>query len=124
MNTRKSLLIMSICVTLAGPCSVPAWGQALYPLGGTKGSEAINQGIYSLNQQRWDTAVTHFQKALRENPQSAEAHFNMALTLNQMGQHQKAAEHFKKASEFGQMNSFIQNSPILQQYVDQPIPTR
>ncbi len=91
--------------------------QTIMPLSGTNGAAAINDGVSHYNQGKWNDASSHFQKALKKNPRSAVAHYNLALAYNQMGQREKAAHHFQKASKLGQMNSFIRNSMILKQYV-------
>ena len=94
-----------------------SWGQAIMPLSGTKGAGSINDGISQFNQRNLDSAVSHFQKSLKTNPRSAVAHYNLALAYSQMGQRNKASRHFQKASKFGRLNPFIQNSRSLQQHL-------
>lgn len=110
-----------VCVTtlvtfLVLGVSSPTLAQAIKPLSGTKGAGAINIGVSHFNQGKLDIASTHFQEALKKNPRSAVAHFNLGLTLKRMGKSGKAAKHFQKASKFGRGNTFIQNSSILKQH--------
>ena len=115
-SLNKITVIMLVTIFMAGISSI-VMAQAIMPLSGTKGAAAINDGVSHYNQGRWDSASSHFQNALKANPRSAVAHYNLALVLDRMGQREKASRHFKKASELGRMNSFIQNSRILKQYL-------
>ena len=46
---------------------------------------------------RIDAAVGHLEAALRLNPQSVEAHYNLATALVRSGRHDEAADHFRRA---------------------------
>ena len=111
----------SICMVLfvSSAMSPLAWGQVLMPLSGTQGAKSINGGVNHYHQRNWNSAVSQFQQALKKNPNSAVAHYNLGLTLKQMGQQNKAVQHFKKASQFGRSNLFIQNSSDVKQSLEQ-----
>lgn len=47
---------------------------------------------------------------------SAEAHFNLALTLDKMGEHEEAAASFRKAAGLAPKNPKITDSPILKEH--------
>ncbi len=111
---RKILFIGMATIWSVTVCTL-SWGQAIMPLSGTKGAGSINDGISQYNKRNLDSAASHFQKSLKTNPRSAVAHYNLALAYNQMGQREKASRHFQKASKFGRLNPFIQNSRSLQQ---------
>ncbi len=113
---RKILFIGMATIWSVTVCTL-SWGQAIMPLSGTKGAGSINDGISQFNQRNLDSAVSHFQKSLKTNPRSAVAHYNLALAYSQMGQRNKASRHFQKASKFGRLNPFIQNSRSLQQHL-------
>ncbi len=113
---RKILFIGMATIWSVTVCTL-SWGQAIMPLSGTKGAGSINDGISQFNQRNLDSAVSHFQKSLKTNPRSAVAHYNLALAYSQMGQRKKASRHFQKASKFGRLNPFIQNSRSLQQHL-------
>ena len=115
-SLRKILLFGMATIWSIAVCTL-SWGQAIMPLSGTKGAGSINDGVGQYNQRNFDSAVSHFQKSLKTNPRSAVAHYNLALAYNQMGQREKASRHFQKASKFGRLNPFIQNSRILQQHL-------
>lgn len=65
----------------------------------------------------WDVAKTHFAEAEKADPQSAEAHYNLALVLDKSGDHGGATEHFKQAYALGKRNMEIQHSEILMKHL-------
>lgn len=86
---------------------------ALMTAADSKAHAANNEGIEHYNQEHWDVAVGHFQKAVEADPNSAEAHYNLALALDKSDKHKEAAMEFKKAQDLGKDNPDIQNSKIL-----------
>jgi Tfp pilus assembly protein PilF len=72
-----------------------------------------DEGVGHYQQGHWDVAKKHFMEAAKADPQSAEAHYNLALTLDKSGDHKGATEHFMKAHDLGKDNAEIQNSEIL-----------
>ena len=80
----------------------------------SKANAHNTEGIEHYNKEHWDKAHEHFMQAVEADPQSAEAHYNLALSLDKMGQHGDAAKHFKQAADLGKDNPDIQNSKILQ----------
>lgn len=96
-----------------------AWAGAA-PLALSDGSSAAmhnSEGIKHYEEGHWKEAHKHFKEAVQANPEAAEAHYNLALALDKMGQHMDAAKHFKHAQEKGQNNPDIQNSKILQAHL-------
>jgi Flp pilus assembly protein TadD len=86
---------------------------ALKAASGSKAEAQIKEGIDHYDQGHFDVALKHFTAAEKADPQSAEAHYNVALALDKTGDHKGATEHFKKAQELGKNNPEIQNSAIL-----------
>ncbi len=113
---RKVLFIGMATIWSVTVCSL-SWGQTIMPLSGTKGAGSITDGISHYKKRNLDSAAAHFQKSLKTNPRSAVAHYNLALAYSQMGQRKKASRHFQRASKFGRLNPFIQNSRILQRHL-------
>lgn len=96
-----------------------AWAGAA-PLALSDGSNAAMhnaEGIKHYEKGHWKEAYKHFNEAVQANPDAAEAHYNLALALDKMGQHQDAAKHFKHAQDKGKDNPGIQNSGILKAHV-------
>ncbi len=76
-----------------------------------------NEGVTHYQQSHWDVAQEHFQKAIDENAKLPEAHYNLALTLDKLGNHGEATNHFKTALELGSDIPGIKDSGILQAHV-------
>ena len=68
------------------------------------------EGIEHFNMGHWDVAKGHFEAAIKADPQLAEPHFNLALALHNLGSHQEATTHFKKAAELAPGNRTITDS--------------
>ena len=91
---------------------------ALMTAADSKAHAANNEGIEHYNQEHFDVALGHFQKAVKADPESAEAHYNLALALDATDKHMEAANHFKMAQDLGKDNPDIQNSKILKAHVE------
>lgn len=115
--------VMIACVIGLAASSVPAWADmsgGAMPLKTAPGSKAeahTNEGIEHYNQGHWDAAKTHFMEAAKADPQSAEAHYNLALVLDKAGDHKAATEHFKTAHDLGKDNPAIHNSAVLKAHL-------
>ena len=83
----------------------------------SKANEPNNQGIEAYTGEDMEKAHGSFTQAVEADPASAEAHYNLALVLDKMGQHKEAALEFKKAQDLGKDNPDIQNSEILKGHV-------
>jgi Tfp pilus assembly protein PilF len=113
-------LSMALCGVLAGGAAVADMSKTEPPLpapAGSKAEVAVNEGMAHYNQGHWDVAKKHFQQAVQADQRSAEAHYDLALTLDKAGDHKSAIEHFKAAHELGKDNPQIQNSGILQAHL-------
>ena len=86
---------------------------ALMTAADSKAHAANSEGIKHYNQEHWDVALGHFIKAVEADPASAEAHYNLALSLDKTDKHMEAANEFKMAQDIGKDNPDIQNSKIL-----------
>jgi Flp pilus assembly protein TadD len=121
-DMRKFLgfVVIVACLAMVGGQAFADMGKAAPPLKAAAGSKAEQhnkEGIEHYNQGHWDVALKHFTAAVKEDPNSAEAHYNVALALDKSGDHKAATEHFKKASELGKNNPDIQNSGILKAHL-------
>jgi len=64
-----------------------------------------------------EKAEMHFSEAVKADPKSAEAHYNLALSLDSVGKHRDASSEFKKALDLGSKNPAIANSQILKKHL-------
>lgn len=83
------------------------------------GRHENTEGIGHYHNREWDLAAHHFRRALLSDPRLAEAHFNLALALVQLGKHQDAAKEFTKAVELAPGNPQITEATILNDYLRQ-----
>lgn len=76
-----------------------------------------DEGVGHYQQGHWDVAAEHFRKAVKADPNSAVAHYNLGLTLDKLGKHEDATSEFKKALELAQNEPAIKDSEILKKHV-------
>lgn len=65
----------------------------------------------------WDVAKTHSIEAERADPQSAEARDDLALVLDNTGDHAEETDHFKHAHEHCKSNVEIHHSESLMRHL-------
>jgi Flp pilus assembly protein TadD len=79
---------------------------------------AVNdEGVGHYKQGHWDVATDWFKKAVKADANLAEAHYNLALSLDKMGKHEEATAAFKKAAELAPSNPAIKDSTILKKHL-------
>ncbi|MBM4121984.1 MAG: tetratricopeptide repeat protein [Nitrospira sp.] len=113
------ILVVSL-LPAAGENSWADMGKAapvLQVAAGSKAEAHSKEGVEHYNQGHFDVALKHFQAAAKDDPQSAEAHYNLALALDKTGDHKGATEHFKMAHDLGKNNQDIRNSDILKKHL-------
>jgi len=127
MKSKHLILsILAVCLLIScyggggGPPSSPAMNMVLnapkdFP---NKDASAQNDdGVSHAQQGHWDVSAEHFRKAIATDPNLAEAHFNLALALDEMGKHPEATEEFKKAKELAPNNPKIAENEILKKHL-------
>lgn len=112
-----------VALTAVWFSALPAFadmGKDAAPLKAAAGSKAethIAAGIEHYGKGHWDVAKKHFSEAEKADPQSAEAHYDLALALDKAGDHKSAVEHFQRAQTLGKDNMEIQQSEILKKHL-------
>ncbi len=99
------LIMVTGCVAASGPLAV-------LPMTSPAAAHHNLDGIRKYNDGKWQEAKRRFESAIRAAPDLAEAHFNLALTLHKLGDHQAATIHFKRASELDPSNREIVDSSV------------
>lgn len=84
---------------------------------GAAGHGHNDEGIEHYNKGHWDKAETHFNEAIKENGKLAEAHYNLALSLDKQSRHREATKHFRCAQDLGKDNPAITGSKILKKHL-------
>jgi Tfp pilus assembly protein PilF len=90
---------------------------ALFAPASTTARADNDEGVGHYQQGHWDVAAEHFKKAVKADPNSAVAHYNLGLTQDKMGKHEEATTSFKKALELAPTNAAIKDSEILKKHV-------
>lgn len=73
---------LAACFILSSGISWADMGKSAMPLKATAGSKAeqhISEGMEHYDKGHWDVAKKHFSEAAKTDPQSAEAHYDVAL---------------------------------------------
>ncbi|VAX27797.1 hypothetical protein MNBD_NITROSPINAE05-758 [hydrothermal vent metagenome] len=90
---------------------------ALMAKGTEPGAAENNEGVGHYKEGHWKTSLKHFEEAVVAGPNLAEAHYNMALTLDKLGDHGGATQHFGEALKLAPDNAKIKDSKILQDHL-------
>jgi len=90
---------------------------ALLTTGDVTGAKENAEGVNHYQQGHWDVAQEYFKKALATNPDLPEAHYNLALVLDKLGNHGEAKNHFQRALDLAPEDPDIRDSKILKAHV-------
>lgn len=101
----------------AGEIASLAAGGALPAPDASPGKAENEKGIEHFKEGHWDVAEKHFKGAIEADPNLAEAHYNLALALDKLGNHGDATNHFRKALELAGDNPKIKDSQILKDHL-------
>lgn len=75
------------------------------------------EGIQHYNKAHWGKAEEHFREAVKADPKLAEAHYNLALSLDKLGKHREAVKFFGSAFKLAPDNPSIAGSKILKAHL-------
>lgn len=97
--------------------TVPVSDGALMSAAGSPGQADNDEGVSQYKQGNMDVATDRFQKALKSDPKSAEAQYNLGLSFDKMGKHDEATAAFKLAIALAPTNPAIKDSPTLKKHL-------
>ena len=97
--------------------SAPVSDGALMSAAGSPGQADNDEGVSQYKQGHMDVATDRFQKALKSDPKSAEAQYNLGLSFDKMGKHDEATAAFKQAVVLAPENPAIKDSPIVKKHL-------
>ena len=75
-----------------------------------------DEGVGHYQQGHWDVALEHFRKAVRADPNSAIAYYNLGLTQDKMGKHDEATALFQLAVVLAPNDPLITGSEIVKKH--------
>jgi Flp pilus assembly protein TadD len=84
---------------------------------GSLGQADNDEGVSQYKQGHMDVATDRFQKAIKSDPKSAEAQYNLGLSFDKMGKHDEASAAFKQAVALAPANPAIKDSPTLKKHL-------
>ena len=80
----------------------------------------LNEGNQRFAEGRWGAAKNRFEQAVKEQADLAEAHYNLALALERLGDAKQAKHHYIEAANLAPGHKVIWNSPPLRRYGNVP----
>ena len=101
----------------AATAQAPASDGALMSAVGSPGQADNDEGVNQYKQGNMDVATDRFQKALKSDPKSAEAQYNLGLSFDKLGKHDEATAAFKLAVALAPANPAIKDSPTLKKHL-------
>jgi tetratricopeptide (TPR) repeat protein len=85
---------------------------------GSPGAKPHAEGLKQYRRREWGVAEEQFREAIKADPKLAQAHYNLALALDQLGSHKDAARHFEEALKLAPQEKGIADSPILKTHLE------
>jgi len=116
MKPLMGAFILVMSVPLAS-CAIPSLPLTITPATDPEAAKYNAEGIEHYNKGRWNIAKKYFEAAVKADPKSAEAHYNLALALDGLGANATADEEFKKAAELAPGNTGITESSAYRNHV-------
>ena len=122
----KNVLVMLGLVLVVAGCAGPEKKEAKAVLtlkapSGTPAAAvtAVEEGNKLFAQGQWEQAKARYEAAIKVQPELAEAHYDLALTLERLGNKKEATAHYKEAANLAPGNQVIWNSPPFRKYGNQ-----
>ena len=98
------------CVMTTGPL-------AILPIVSPQAAELNLSGVEAYNNGEWNLAKQRFLAAIQADAALSEAHYNLALTLHKLEEHDQAITHFRKAGELAPKNESIVKSTVYRNHL-------
>lgn len=123
MRWKPGILLVGL---LAGGCATgPPPEPTLRAPTGTA-PEAVTmmeEGNRLFAEGQWERSKQRYEAAITAQPTLAEAHYNLALTLERLGNRAEARRHYLEAANLAPGHKVIWNSPPLRRYGEaDPVP--
>ena len=109
MKLMASIIFLGLPV-LCGACATPSLPLSTRPEANPVAGRYNRQGMERYQQGQWLAAKENFEEAIRADPDEAEPEYNLALSLDQLGDHAGATVHFKAAAKLAPTNTAITQS--------------
>ncbi|MCA9474045.1 MAG: tetratricopeptide repeat protein [Nitrospirales bacterium] len=127
MVSRYILVVsmMIVSVSLNAGCSTKPESLPRTPLLAPSGTLPTAATFLKVGSERfavgqWEAAKVQFEQALKAQPDLAEAHYDLALTLERLGDSEQARQHYIEAANLAPGHKIIWDSPPLRRYGNVP----
>ena len=110
------VLLVGACSSTPEPVKQPTLNPP--PTANPTARLAITEGNEIFATGKWGAAKEQYEKAIQAQSTVAEAHYNLGLTLDRMGNRQEARPHYMEAANLAPGHQVIWNSPVLRRYGD------
>lgn len=118
------MLLMFMMVTGGAGCAsdkpVPLTTLAPPPHVDSQMMQLFSEGNRLFREGHWEAARQQFQSAVQQQGDLAEAHYNLALSMDRMGDQAGANKHYIEAANLAPGHKIIWNSPPLRRYGNVP----
>ena len=104
------MILAQGCVTSTGPL-------ATLPIVSPDAAEHNRLGIEAYNSGKWEEARQQFEQAVLIDAQLPEAHFNLALTLHKLEDHEGATRHFQQAGRLAPTSASIVETTLYRNHL-------
>ena len=96
--------------------AVPVPETVLMAAAGSPGQADNDEAVSQYQQGKIEAAIEGFQKAIKADPKSAEAQYNLGLSFDRVGKHDEAKAAFGEATALSPTNPAITDSAILKKH--------
>lgn len=124
MNVYQLWKVLLVCgvwpILLIGCLGDPAPPPQLTlnaPIGvNSSAATALNEGNQRFAEGRWGAAKTLYEQAIQAQPDLAEAHYNLGLVYERLGDRQQARNYYIEAANLAPGHKTIWDSPPLKRH--------
>ncbi|MEC8957715.1 MAG: tetratricopeptide repeat protein [Nitrospinota bacterium] len=113
MKNLKLIIALLFLSSIAACASAPDPALKLPGGANAEANKHNEEGISHYNQGHYDVALKHFHMASEIDPRIGESHYNEAISLDALGRHGDATNHFFVARKYAKGNLKILESVIL-----------
>jgi Tfp pilus assembly protein PilF len=119
MKVSLIVLIMGVfAIGCAASSDRPSSERTLRAPAGTtpQAVAAVEEGNRLFASQQWEAAKVQYEAAIKAQPSLAEAHYNLAMSLEKLGDKAAAKKHYIEAADLAPGNKVIWNAPPLRRH--------
>ena len=108
MKLLSFALSLVTVLILAGCAGIPP--VEVDPGNASRAAAQVREGVVELNNGHYESAGERFEAALLLDPKLAEAHYNLAIVMDEQGKERDAMRHLKEAAALAPNNPAITRS--------------